>query len=184
MFMRGRFLTVAVFCLVSLAASAQIPTKGNVFLGYSYMSADANSGSRPNLNGWDGSLEGKFLPWVGIVADLNGQYGSQSITVGSTTVKPSQHYLNVLFGPQVSVPIGKLTPFARVLIGVSHINIGSTSLSSSTSDTSFGDAVGGGVDYKLIPGLAWRVQADLVQTRFFGTSQKDFRLATGVVFRF
>jgi opacity protein-like surface antigen len=181
--MRGRLLTVAAVCLTSLAASAQIP-KANVFLGYSYMSADTNSNSRPNLNGWNGSLEGKFLPWVGIVADLNGQYGSQSVTIGSTTVKPSQHYLNVLFGPQVSVSVGKITPFAHILGGVSHINVGSTAFTSSTSDTSFGDAIGGGVDYKLIPGLGWRLQADLVQTRFFSTKQNDFRLATGVVFHF
>lgn len=181
--MRGRLLTVAAVCLISLTANAQIP-KANVFLGYSYMSADTNSSSRANLNGWNGSVEGKVLPWVGIVADLNGQYGSQSVTVGSVTVKPSQHYLNVLFGPQVSMSVGKIRPFFHLLGGVSHINVGSTAFSSSTSDTSFGDAIGGGVDYKLIPGLAWRVQADLVQTRFFSTSQKDFRLATGVVFHF
>ena len=179
-----RIAIVAAICFVSLAASAQIP-KANIFLGYSYMSADTNSNSRPNLNGWEGSLEGKFLPWVGIVADFNGQYGSQSVTgVEGITVRPSQHYLNVLFGPQVSVSVGKITPFFHLLGGVSHINIGSTAFTSSASDTSFGDAVGGGVDYKLIPGLGWRVQADLVQTRFFNASQKDFRLSTGVVFHF
>ena len=78
--MRGRFLSVAIFCFVSLAASAQIPTKGNIFFGYSYMSAD-NNVSRANLNGWNASLEGKFLPWVGIVADLSGQYGSPSVSI-------------------------------------------------------------------------------------------------------
>ena len=92
--------------------------------------------------------------------------------------------LNVLFGPQVSVSVGKITPFAHVLGGVSHVNIGSTSLTSSNSDTSFGDAIGGGVDYKLIPFVGWRVQADLVQTRFFSNTQNNFRLATGVVFHF
>jgi hypothetical protein len=183
LFMRRCFSLLAAFCLISLAASAQIPTKGNIFLGYSYMSADTNSNTRPNLNGWNGSLEGKFLPWVGIVADLSGQYGSQAVTL-PPTVHPSEHMLNVLFGPQVSVSVGKITPFAHVLGGVSHVNIGSTSLTSSNSDTSFGDAIGGGVDYKLIPFVGWRVQADLVQTRFFSNTQNNFRLATGVIFHF
>lgn len=186
--MRGRFLSVAIFCLASLAASAQIPTKGNIFLGYSYMSADTNSSSRANLNGWNGSLEGKVLPWVGIVADLSGQYGSPGVSIACPqtcpTAHPSEHMLNVLFGPQVAVSVGKITPFVHVLGGISHVNIASTSLTSSTSDTSFGDAIGGGLDYKLVPLIGWRVQADLLQTRFFSNTQNNFRLATGIVIHF
>jgi len=186
--MRVRSLSIALFCLVSMAARGQIPTRGTIFLGYSYMSADNNVGSRPNLNGWNGLLEGKFLPWVGIVADLSGQYGSSDISLACPqtcpTSHPSEHMLNVLFGPQVSVPVGKLTPFAHILGGVSHVNIGSTSLTSSASDTSFGDAFGGGFDYKLVPMIAWRVQADLLQTRFFSNTQNNFRLATGIAFHF
>ena len=37
-----------------------------------------SSVDRANLNGWEGSLEGKVVPWVGIVADLSGHYGSQN----------------------------------------------------------------------------------------------------------
>lgn len=186
--MRSRVFNVALFCLISLAASAQIPTKGNIFLGYSYMSADTNSSSRANLNGWNGSLEGKFLPWVGIVADLSGQYGSPSVSIACPqtcpTAHPSEHMLNVLFGPQVSVSVGKITPLVHVLGGVSHVNISSTSLTSSASDISFGDAIGGGLDYKLIPMIGWRLQADLLQTRFFSNTQNNFRLATGIVVHF
>ena len=94
------------------------------------------------------------------------------------------YMLNVLFGPQVSVSVGKITPFAHILGGISHITVGSTSLTPSSSDTSFGDAIGGGFDYKLIPTIAWRVQADLVQTRFFSNNQNNFRLATGIAFHF
>jgi hypothetical protein len=69
------------FLLLPVAASAQIPTRGNVFFGYSYGSADFASGDRTNLNGWNGSLEGKVLPWVGFVADFSGLYGSQTLPI-------------------------------------------------------------------------------------------------------
>jgi hypothetical protein len=48
----------------------------------------------------------------------------------------------------------------------------------------FSNAVGAGLDYKLIEGLAWRVQGDRIHTRLFGASQNDFRFSTGIVFRF
>jgi hypothetical protein len=162
-----RRLSMIGFTLLMLltAASAQIPTKGNIFFGYSYNRADFN-GSHANLNGWEGSLEGKFLPWIGLVADLSGHYGSGD----------SVH--SVLFGPRASVSVGKFTPFAHLLIGVGHFS------ASSTSDTSFSDAFGGGVDYRLFHVVGWRFQADALQTRFFSRTQDDFRFSTGIVLHF
>jgi hypothetical protein len=124
--------SLLVIFLLAAAATAQIPTKGNVFFGYSYVSADTNLGDRANLNGWNGSLEGKVLPFVGIVADLSGHYGSQNFPVscggisGACTVNVNASMHTVVFGPRVSVPISKFTPFAEALFGVSHVS-GSTS---------------------------------------------------------
>jgi hypothetical protein len=42
----------------------------------------------------------------------------------------------------------------------------------------------GGLDYKLIPAVAWRVQGDELHTQFFGTTQNHFRFSTGLVIRF
>lgn len=150
---------------LSSAGFAQVPTSGNVFIGYSYARANFAGGGF-NLNGWNGALEGKVAPFLGIVADISGQYGSGV----------SQH--NVLFGPRVSTSIGRIRPFAHVLFGVSHVSGGGD------SDTSFGDAIGGGVDYKLIKAIGWRFQGDLLQTRFFHDTQNDFRFSTGVVVHF
>ncbi len=50
------------------------------------------------------------------------------------------------------------------------------------SDTSFATALGGGLDYKIIRPVAWRFQGDYVQTRFFGTTQNNVRLSTGIYF--
>ena len=89
---------------------------------------------------------------------------------------------NVLFGPRVSVSVGKVTPFAHALFGVSRISESASGFSD--SDTSFATALGGGVDYRLIHGLGWRVQADMLQTRFFSDTQNNFRLSTGIVLNF
>jgi hypothetical protein len=178
----SKLTTIAfVLILMPTAALAQIPTRGNVFFGYSYGSADFSSAGRTNLNGWNGSLEGKVLPWVGFVADFSGLYGSQD-TSAFSNFKVNTNMNSVVLGPRVSVPIGKLTPFAEALFGASHRHDSASGFSE--SDTSFATALGGGVDYRLIHGIGWRVQADLLQTRFFSGTQNNFRLSTGIVLHF
>lgn len=149
-------------------ACAQTPTKGNVFFGYSYNRTEVVSNDATNLNGWNASLEGKLLPWIGIVADLGGTYG------GGVTE------YNFLFGPRISVQAGRYRPFAELLIGASHIGI----RNGGASDTSFGDAVGGGLDYRVAGPLAARAQLDWIHTRFFSNGQNDVRFSTGIVVRF
>ncbi|MGA8619442.1 MAG: outer membrane beta-barrel protein [Candidatus Sulfotelmatobacter sp.] len=164
-------------------ASAQIPTRGNVFFGYSYYNTDLSSIDRANTNGWEASVEGKFIPWVGIVADFDSHYGSQNFPLlcvgcGSFNASITEH--NFLFGPRVSVSVGKIRPFAEALFGGAHVNVNN----GVGSDTSFATALGGGLDYKIIRPVAWRFQGDYVQTRFFGATQNNIRLSTGIVLRF
>jgi opacity protein-like surface antigen len=182
-----------VFSLFALggACCAQLPS-GNVFVGYSYMSADLVSNSRTNLNGWNGSVEGKVFPFIGLVADFSGHYGSVPLAVNPTctaviggscsTLSASTNIHSFLFGPRVSVSVGKVRPFAHALIGAAHISESSSLLSS--SDTSFAYALGGGIDYHLIPLISWRVQGDLLQTRFFSNTQNNVRISTGIVVHF
>lgn len=156
-----------VILFVAAAASAQVPTSGNIFVGYSFSRTNSFAGNTVSLNGWEGSLEGKFLPWVGIVADFGAGYGSSSV----------RRY-TYLFGPRVSIPIGRVTPFAHFLFGAAHVN------AQGATDTSFATAVGGGLDYRLIRGLAWRLQLDNVHTNFFSTSKNHIRFSTGIDLRF
>jgi opacity protein-like surface antigen len=184
------YVGLTLFLLASLAA-AQIPTSGNIFVGYSYENTDwsgISSGlSRPNLNGWAASLEGKVFPHIGIVADFASHYGSQSFTqtipAGPTfRVNVTGHQWALLFGPRLAIPVGNLTPFAEVMIGLSHIHNGGTF--PGPTNTSFATALGGGVDYRLIRILALRLQVDYLQTRFYSTTQNNLRLSPGVVLRF
>jgi hypothetical protein len=182
--------TAAVgFVLLVLAslASAQIPTSGNVFVGYSYFNAGLPTPSRISLNGWEASLEGKVLPWVGIVADFSGHYGSPGFAcappppqgINGCELNGSLNERNVLFGPRLSISLGKIRPFGEALFGIGHI--GTTSVG---SDNSLATAVGGGLDYRVIKLIAVRVQGDYIQTRFFGATQNNVRISTGVVLRF
>jgi opacity protein-like surface antigen len=180
-------LIIFTFLLLAGLATAQIPTSGNVFVGYSYFNADLSSLGRTSFNGWTGSLEGKVLPLLGIVADVSEAYGTDRIPIacGSALSCPSgfdvhAHEQNFLFGPRVSVSVGKFRPFAEVLFGGAHISENN----GGGSDTSFATAIGGGLDYKIIRPVAWRFEGDYVQTRFFGSTQNNVRLSTGIVLRF
>src|SRR5258708_5827883 len=73
-----RVICGTVFLLTVLAGAsfAQLPS-GNVFVGYSYLNADTNTPNRANLNGWEGSAEGKVFPFLGLVLDVSGHYGTE-----------------------------------------------------------------------------------------------------------
>jgi opacity protein-like surface antigen len=171
--------------VLSSAAWAQ---SGNVFFGYTYGRTDIGLNDHANMNGWTGSLEGKVLPWVGIVADISGQYGSQGVQLACpggppcalTHVDTSVH--SYLFGPRVSVSLDKIRPFAEVLIGGAHAKASAVGFSG--SDTAFATAVGGGIDYHWTDLVSWRVQGDFLRTSFFNNDQSNFRLSTGIVLRF
>lgn len=204
--MRTTPLTLPLILAMATAGAAQIPTAGNVFFGYSYSRSEVFSG-RPaapalgflqppsrssNFNGWEASAEGKFLPFLGVEIDVSQRYASQSFTAvcllppGNPACGPATQTVNSrvftgMIGPRVSVPIGRFTPFAHALFGGAHI---SDTKAASNSDTSFSTAIGGGIDYKLVKGVAWRFQGDALHTRFFGAGQNNLRLSTGLVLRF
>jgi hypothetical protein len=183
---KSLILTFVLFVFASLAA-AQIPTSGNVFFGYSYSNTDISSVDRTGLNGWEASLEGKVFPFIGIVADFSSYYGNENfLSAGGAGQLPSGSAFgvniseqNYLFGPRVSVPVGKLRPFGEALFGAGHVNANAAG-----TDTSFATALGGGLDYRLIRLVAWRFQGDYLRTSFFGNHQNSVRLTTGIVIRF
>jgi hypothetical protein len=163
--------------ILASAAWAQIPTKGNVFFGYSYDRTSVASNDTSNLNGWEATLEGKVLPWIGLVADVDAHSGSHNFS--GTSADVSAH--NVLFGPRVSVQVRRFRPFAEFLAGAGHI---SRSNGISDSDTSFVDAVGGGLDYRIFGPVTLRGQLDWINTRFYGEGQNGVRFSTGVAVHF
>lgn len=171
------FQLVLFLTVVSAAASAQIPTRGNVFLGYSYDRTAIVQNDSSNLNGWEATLEGKFAPWVGIVLDIDGHYGRRSFS--GTSADVTEH--NFLFGPRVSVQVKRFRPFGEFLFGAGHI---SRSNGIDDSNTSFVNGLGGGLDYHLGGPLTLRGQLDWINTRFYSQGQNGVRFTTGVAFHF
>lgn len=168
---------------MAAAGMAQIPSLGNVYLGYALNHGSTGATRSGTLNGWEASVEGKMLPFVGIVADFGAQYGTQQILPAFGFGNESVRVESYLFGPRASVTVGKFRPFAHALIGAAHVNESSAGLTFN-SETQFADALGGGLDYHLIPRVSWRVQLDDLQTRFNGRRQDNTRFSTGLAFRF
>ena len=190
-------MKIILFALAaSVSAYPQIPS-GNVFLGYTYLRGNVFSNNAflqppsrsANFSGWDASVEGKFLPFIGVVADVSQSYGSQNFIFCGPTPSPpcisgqriDSRVLTGMVGLRASFSVKKFTPFAQALFGGAHI---SDSHAASNSDTSFATAIGGGLDYKFVKGVAWRFQGDELHTSFFGSGQNNFRFSTGLVLRF
>ena len=137
------------------------------------------------MNGWEASAEGKYLPWLGVVADLSWHYGGRETTcsVGQCPLfRLNAARDTLLFGPRASMAYGKYRPFAEFLFGVGYQSDKGGGISN--SDLTFATAFGGGLDYTLARSVALRGQFDIVHTHYFGARENDPRISTGIVFRF
>ena len=179
----------------STIASAQLPSGGDAFFAYSYVHGQTFSNSRTvqasgggaGMSGWETSVEGKYLPWLGVVADLDWHYGGRRTTGcvlfgGCNTFRLNASRDTLLFGPRASITRGKYRPFVEFLLGVGHQSDKGGSISN--SDLTMATGFGVGVDYTLLPAVALRGQFHDIHTSFFGKSQYDPRFSFGIVFRF
>ena len=194
-------LALFIFATPSLAQGLG---KVNVFGGVSftnYSPIPQSAGSltphpSSGLPGWNASLELKPIPIVGILADFSGFYGHTNL-VGCVDllgpgncgqIKSPVLLHTFLVGPQVSFSVGRFTPFAHALIGAAHVRIGGSF--PGNSDTSFAGALGGGIDYRLVPRMALRLQADALETTFSDSfkstraGQVNLRGSAGLVIHF
>ncbi len=179
----------------STISSAQLPSGGDAFFGYSYVHGEAFSNSRTvqasggtaSMSGWEVSAEGKYLPWLGVVADLDWHYGGHDTTSCPQGGACTKFRLNasrdtLMFGPRASMTYGKYRPFAEFLLGVAYQSDKGGRISNSDLTKAIG--FGGGLDYTLVPAVALRAQLHDIHTDFFGKSQYDPRFSLGLVFHF
>jgi hypothetical protein len=170
-----------------------------VFGGYSLVTGDFTGtyadGNSHRLNGWNVSATYKANHWFGIVADFSGFYPSYTFP-GIQPLTVSAHSLSYLFGPQISLPVRRLTPFAHFLMGATHINYpvpsGCGSFCVATTANSFTIAPGGGVDVTIAKHFAIRGQVDLLHSGFsnpdnqlaYKYHESNARVSAGLVLRF
>ena len=192
-------LVFSLLFLTSFLAAAQDVPRFEVFGGYSYANASRNFGvDRPSLNGWNASLTGNVNRWLGVVGDFSGYYGSPSVNAATgvicaippcplPVVSFDTKVHTFLLGPQVSFRTGRFTPFAHALFGLGHTSVridNPFSTVGTLTNNAFAMALGGGVDINMTSRFALRVQPDYLQTDFLHQTQKNFRISTGLVFKF
>jgi opacity protein-like surface antigen len=124
------------------------------------------------------------------VGDVGGGYGTVPVVfssiLGSEKLNVNTSLHTYLFGPRASVSVGRLRPFGQALFGSAHQSVSANAFISNVTqrDNAFAFDLGGGVDFRLVSRVAWRVQADYLQTKVFDSTQHDPRISTGIVLRF
>jgi opacity protein-like surface antigen len=195
-----RRLTLVVLGVLLLGGFvvAQSSDRVEVFGGYTYMTPDFTLVSPHGVNGWNASANFKARQWIGFVADFSGFYPSYTYPQTVPSVSVSGKAYTFLFGPQVSLPRGRFAPFARFLIGDSHVTpqtVEGTSQNFFRSNNAVSLAAGGGLDYSVTRRVAIRGQADWLYAKLtplgggdpgvnYVKNRNVVRISTGVVFRF
>lgn len=193
--MRLIIFTAVLLITLSIPATAQEAPDVEVFGGYSFFKADGGG----SLHGWNASIVGNLSRSFGLVIDLGGNYGTQSLRsdfsdpdfpatiIARADSNTKLH--TILAGPQFSYRRHeKITPFAHALFGASRLSTKATlsfagiTREISIADMAFTAAFGGGLDLKLSENVSLRMmQADYVLTRFGGSKQSNARLSVGIV---
>jgi hypothetical protein len=166
------FLSLTLFPTTS---KAQLIPSGNLYAGAAYASSE-DVVNRLAFRGWDGSVEAfpfHRLSYVGIVLDGSGIY-----TKGVANSGTIQQY-NLVLGPRVSMNYGKWRLFVHAMGGIQQTRSGGDTFHPVAIDG------GGGVDRKLpFRNFSWRLQFDYVHTRLLSQNQIEYRVSTGIVWRF
>ncbi len=163
----------AILLTFSPAAQALGPG-GDAFFGYSRTGSDTFYPNVGGLNGWEGALHLKMMPFVGFEGDV-AHYG-----LGANSSIPRT--TTVLLGPRVSVGALGIKLFGHFLVGGEHsANSGPANISGGA----FAYALGGGVDFPIAPFFACRVAGDRLSAPTESPSTGTHaRFSTGLVFRF
>lgn len=170
--MRKLLMSCGILLLSAIPAAAQSEPSAEVFVGYSFLSADTKDviGERQSFHGVGFSVAGNLSPRVGLVADFS--YNHASI------LGEGINAYTYVFGPRVYSRGKSATGFGHVLVG------GTTLKVLGVSDSGFTLAVGGGVDLNAGSHFAIRLaQVDYLPSRVGGTWSQNFRYEGGIVFK-
>jgi outer membrane immunogenic protein len=172
----GAALFLMCFVLPLAAQQAETP-RVEISAGYTYVRTNAPPGGCGcfSLNGGSASVAYRVMRHFGLVGDLavvhNGNVNGSNLGVTLTSYT---------FGPQFSLPIHRLTPFGRILVGGAYESAGDSS--------AFAANLGGGLDLRLDRRWSLRLfEADYYLTHFanpVNSHQNNLRLGTGLVFGF
>jgi opacity protein-like surface antigen len=179
----------AVLCLLLLRAMTSSAQTPSVELSGAYAFMHDQDRSEQFPAGWVASAVGNINAWVGGVAEVGGSYrvcrDCQRGPFTSATFRGTDRHLRVftfMAGPRfASRAVSRVTPFAQILLGGSHISGGVEFDGALT--TGFTYQPGAGVDVGIAPNLGLRLQGDYRVVRTEGHDGKAVRVVAGVVWR-
>lgn len=180
---RFSFLVLAALLLVPFSM-AQSPDRVEVFGGYSYLNPDFTKSVSGGVSGWNIAAAVKVFRHVGVVADFSGFSPSGPNPCPSCGGGPFASYHTYMGGPQFSMRVGRIKPFAHVLFGATKGSLTHTDQQFGGDFSPFTFAFGGGVDVGLNRWLAVRGQIDLLHVGSQVPASDAARLSTGLVGRF
>jgi hypothetical protein len=166
------FLFVAV--VSATAAGAQSLHNSDAYFGYSRLGSDTFYPNVGGLNGWNAAVHIHMRPFLGAEGDVAHWGLGADASVPRTT--------SYLFGPRVTLKVAGVGLFAHGLIGGEH---SANSAGVNVNGGAFAYALGGGVDWPLVPFFAVRVGADRITAPSLSSGDAQrFRFNTGLVLRF
>jgi hypothetical protein len=190
MAMRRTAIIISLVLILALSARGQgnYP-KGEVFGGYAFSHYTVDNIGR-NLNGWGVGVSGNLTRYFGLAADFSGVYGSEPPYPRVVPAQPgissdpvSVGAYHFLAGPRFTLRTRTVAPFAHAMFGLKDLR-----QELAGNWLTFAMGFGGGVDVRLGKHAAYRIfQADYIPAkRPLGLRgwDSDFRLQTGLVFRF
>lgn len=177
-----RSLLLCCVVLFSLHAVAQSADHFQIFggyslIGYSVYNRYSGPSSLLKFNGWDASFTARIAPHFLLEADSSGGFTPIFSTLQART-------FTYMGGPRVFLDRDKTTLYAHVLVGGMTFSVSSEFGPNSTSPAI---AAGGGADYWFSRRLGVQViEVDYLHNNnsVIGPSHADFRISTGIVFRF
>jgi len=166
-------------------------TRFTVYGGYSWLSDSFNNhssysaGSRSGMNGWDADASLPLFRHFDLEVEGLGFYDT------NLGIPEKAHYF--LAGPKVRHGLGSTTLFAYGLLGLGHLNSKALALGAEPAGrtNSIATDLGAGLDFRIAPRVAWRVQGGELFSAFTaqdnqinGLTRWFGRVSTGVVLHF
>jgi hypothetical protein len=192
----NKILRRAFVFAILLAAASTVPAcaqgfpRAELFTGFSYSNFNLGPQSAAfapaghNYYGEDLALSINPKSYLRLfLFDLGWQRGHSAFSEGIGNAQ-------LLFGPQFVLRRPKVSAFAHTLFGFTNTHLGGCGFfggctAHRDNRTNLALGFGGGVDLNWRRRFAVRlVQADYIPARLAGQWQNNFRISTGIVFRF
>jgi len=147
----------------------------SVGFSYVYVHFSSTPISGVALNGIHTSVTYSFNKYFGLE-------GAVTAAGSAATISANEHVKFALYGggPRFTYRSEHWQPWVHVIVGGSHLQ----PQTSMGGRDSIGYMAGGGYDYRYSPRFSFRFQGDWMGTRYFGETQSNFQIVSGVVFHF